>query len=245
MCDAPRTERGLGWQGWIDCPERPGSGSTAPWVDLTHTFSSDVPKSALFPAPSLTLTHHLPEDRLNVTRLETVVHVGTHVDAPRHFYMDGPAMDEVPLERLTGEGVVARIGKSPFGEITADDLDSISPVVEAGDILALCTGWAPLWGHEDWGRHPHLSMDAAEWLVDRKVKLLAVDTPTPDLAYDRRDADFDYPVHCALLKYGVLIAEQLANLETLAGTRVEFMFCPIPLAEGDGAPARVLARRLQ
>jgi arylformamidase len=36
--------------------------------------------------------------------METIVHMGTHVDAPRHFYADGPGMDEIPLERMMGEG---------------------------------------------------------------------------------------------------------------------------------------------
>jgi hypothetical protein len=36
--------------------------------------------------------------------METIVHMGTHVDAPKHFYDDGPGVDEIPLERMTGEG---------------------------------------------------------------------------------------------------------------------------------------------
>ena len=184
----------------------------------------------------------MPEKPLNVSRLETVVHVGTHVDAPRHFYADGPGMDGVPLDRLMGEGVVASIDKPLFGAIGVEDLEAVEPRIEAGDILAICTGWSARWGKPDWNRHPHLSVKAAKWCVAKKLKLVAVDTATPDLAYDRRDGDFGFPVHCELLKHGVLIAEQLANLEALAGTRVEFLFCPIPIADCDGAPARVLAR---
>ena len=153
-------------------------------------------------------------------------------------------MDGVPLDRLIGEGVVAFIKKPIFGAIETSDLEAVSPKIEEGDILAICTGWSSRWGQADWNRHPHLSLEAAQWLVDKKLKLLAVDTASPDLAHDRREADFNFPVHCALLKFGVLIAEQVANLETLAGSRVEFMFCPIPIYECDGAPARVLARRI-
>jgi kynurenine formamidase len=35
-----------------------------------------------------------------------VVHTGTHVDAPCHFFSDGPSMEQVPLERWNGPGVV-------------------------------------------------------------------------------------------------------------------------------------------
>jgi len=76
------------------------------------------------------------------------------------------------------------------------------------------------------------------------VKLVAVDTITPDLPLDLRPDDFTYPVHRALLKKGILIAEQIANLEAFGARRAEFMFCPIPIENSDGSPARVLARAL-
>ena len=47
-----------------------------------------------------------------------------------------------------------------------------------------------------------------------------------------------------MLRDGVLVSEQVANLGPLAGRRVEFMFCPLNIEDGDGAPARVLARPL-
>lgn len=244
MCDGSGEEPRKGWAGWSVVPKRPTGGPFADWCDLTHSFSEHVPRSALFPAPILSKFASMPEKPLDVSRLDTVVHVGTHVDAPSHFYADGPGMDEVPLDRLIGAGVVASLRLPEFGEIGAHDLASVTPAVEEGDILAIHTGWEKRWGTGSWNRHPCLTQEAADWLVSKKIRLLAVDTATPDLAFDRRDADFDFPIHRTLLKYGVLIAEQVANLESLAGSRVEFMFCPVPILDCDGAPARVLARRV-
>lgn len=184
----------------------------------------------------------MPERPLNVTHMETIVHMGTHVDAPRHFYVDGPGMDEIPLERMTGEGVVIRLEKAVNEAIDVDDLAAAKPGIEPGDIVAIDTGWSGRWGTPEWNRHPYLSLDAAQWLVDQKVKLVAVDTATPDLPHDLRPEDFQFPVHCMLLRDGVLISEQIANLQKLAGRRVEFLFCPLSIEGCDGAPARVLAR---
>ena len=184
----------------------------------------------------------MPEKPLNVTHMETIVHMGTHVDAPRHFYADGPGMDEIPLERMMGEGVVIRLDKSVNEEISVDDLTAAKPAIEHGDIVAIDTGWSARWGTPEWNQHPYLSLEAAQWLVDHKVKLVAVDTATPDLPFDLRPKDFSFPVHCLLLKDGVLISEQIANLHKLAGQRVEFLFCPLSIEGCDGAPARVLAR---
>jgi kynurenine formamidase len=171
-----------------------------------------------------------------------VVHIGTHVDAPRHFFLDGPAMEAIPLDRLMGPGVVVPVDKPAYGVIELADLERASPAIEPGDIVAIDTGWSNRWGTPDWDHHPYLSVDAARWLVDQRVKLLAVDTPTPDLPLDRRPPDFAWPVHHLLLGHGTLIAEQLTNLRPLAGGRLEFLFAPLPIAGSDGSPARVLAR---
>lgn len=72
----------------------------------------------------------------------------------------------------------------------------------------------------------------------------AVDVPTPDVAIDKRLAAFAWPVHRAWLGDGVLNVEQVTNLKSLTGRRAEFMFCPLDIADSDGAPARVPARAI-
>ena len=164
------------------------------------------------------------------------------MDAPRHFCVDGPGMDAVPLDRLMGEGVVIRLEMSAGEAIKAEHLASAVPAIQPGDIVAINMGWGSRWGTSDWARHPYLSLEATKWLIDKHVKLVAMDTINPDLPYDFRPDDFDFPVHCALLSRGILIAEQVANLEILNGRRAEFLFCALPIKDCDGAPARVLAR---
>ena len=90
-----------------------------------------------------------------------------------------------------------------------------------------------------------LSWPAAEWLVDKKIKLLAVDTPTPDIPIHKRPRGFDWPVHHTLLRDGVLISEQVANARSLAGRPAELLFLPLNIVGGDGAPARVLGRAIR
>jgi kynurenine formamidase len=242
MCDSPAKNGYRGWQGWLPLPGARLEASCGDWVDLTYPLSPDVPRVASFPAPVFTRIAEMPQRPLNVTRMDTVVHIGTHLDAPRHFFLDGPSMEEIPLDRVMGRGVVIRIEKPAYGVIDAGDLERASPHIEPGDIVAVDTGWGGRWGTREWDQQPCFSVEAARWLLDRRVKLLAVDTPTPDLPLDRRAPDFTWPVHRTLLGHGILIAEQLANLGSLSGKRVEFMFGPLPIAGSDGSPARVLAR---
>lgn len=244
MCDAPQ-EVGLGWQGWMDLPASGAVTPTGPWIDLSHPLSNTMPRVSFFPEPRFEQIMEMPEHPLNVTEMQMVVHIGTHVDSPRHFFRDGPAFEDVPIERLHGPGVVWRVDKGPNGVIEPADLEACTPPLQPGDILMLSAGWSGFVGSEKYDdQHPALSVAAAEWLVAHRVKLLAVDFPTPDLPVARRPEGFNWPVHHALLGSGVIVAEHLCNTAALEGSRAEFVFCALNIAKADGAPARVLARAI-
>jgi arylformamidase len=244
MCDSATSKPGTGWRGWLRLPAQRRCVPAGDWIDLTWPLSPTVPRIASFPPPRIERIAAIPDKPLNITELQMIVHIGTHVDSPRHFYSDGPAFQGVPLERLMGRGVVWRMEMPLHGTIEPGDLERMRPALEPGDILVIDTGAGGRAGTADYDRHASLSVAAAAWLVAQKVKLIAVDMPTPDIAIDRRGAGFDWPVHRTLLRDGVLIAEQVTNLGSLAGRRAEFMFCPLNITDGDGAPARVLARAI-
>jgi kynurenine formamidase len=227
-----------GWKGW----GAPAPAGTGPWVDLSHPLRADLPRIPFFPQPRFGRILSMPADRLNVTEIQMVCHFGTHVDAPCHFIPDGPAFDQIPLQRLCGPGVVWRIDPDPYALIEPDTLERLRPEPQSGDIVLFDSGWAQHLGTERYDQHPSFSAAAAQWLVARGVKLLAVDFATPDLAVNQRPADFDWPVHHVLLSHGVLIAEHLANLRSLAVGKVEVMFLALNIEGADGAPARVVAR---
>jgi kynurenine formamidase len=138
--------------------------------------------------------------------------------------------------------VVWRLDPDPDQVIGVSDLEKCRPGLRPGDILALDTGWAGRFGDESYDRHPSLSPEAAVWLAERQIKMLACDFATPDLVYHLRPAGFNWPVHRTLLSRGILICEHLRGHAPLAGRYVEFMFGALPIAGADGAPARVVAR---
>jgi kynurenine formamidase len=225
------------WQGW-----RTTSGHLSDWIELSHPLSTELARIPYFPPARFERIMRRPKDPVNLTEMQMVCHFGTHVDAPCHFIDDGPAFHEIPLDRLCGSGVVWSLESEPYGLIEPADLEGLRPELGADDILLLDTGCAEHVGTERYGQHPSLSPPCAEWLVERRVKLLGVDFATPDLATDRRLPGFDWPVHHILLSQGVLIAEHLTNLRRLAGRRVEVMCLALNIVGADGAPARVLAR---
>ncbi len=240
MCD-PVGEKAYGWRGWPAFPAPRGAG-TGPWRDLSYPITEALSRAAAFPQPRIRRIMAMPEDRLNLTEMHMVCHHGTHIDAPCHFIADGPALDDIPLDRLYGCGVVWHIDVGPFGVIEPKHLEAATPRVNPGDMVLLDTGWARHVNTETYEEHAALSPEAAEWLVGHGAKLVGIDASTPDLTSQRRPEDFDWPVHQILLSQGTLIAEHVTNLEALRGQRVEVMFPAINIAGSDGAPARVMAR---
>ncbi|HJQ83379.1 MAG TPA: cyclase family protein [Candidatus Binatia bacterium] len=233
------------WRGWpATARETASDAATGPWVELSHPLRSDLGRVPFFPAARFERIMRLPDDRMNVTEIQMVCHFGTHVDAPCHFIAGGPAFHEIPLDRLHGPGVVWRIPTPAFGEIDVAELAAARPAMRPGDIVLIDSGWAAHHGTPRYGDNPCLTTAAATWLVEHGAKLVGVDFATPDLAVPRRPPGFDWPVHHVLLANGVLIAEHLTNVGALAGHRIEAMFLALNVEGADGAPARVVARRV-
>ncbi|NIL77318.1 cyclase family protein [Rhodococcus sp. B10] len=240
MCDYTKPPI-TGWAGW-PCESTSAYTPVGPWLDATHVIDENIPRMVPFDAPVFSKFRTLEDDMINVSEISMVVHIGTHVDSPRHFYADGPAFEDVPLERLTGPGVVVQIDVEPGGVISAEHFENATPSIEPGDIVALDTGWAAHVGTDTYLQHPSIDLAGAQWLADREIKMLAVDFGSPDLPTYQRPTPFDWPVHRLLLKAGVLISEHLKPPTEVSGRRAEFIFAALNIRAYDGAPARVLVR---
>jgi kynurenine formamidase len=120
--------------------------------------------------------------------------VGTHLVGECAFNSAGRAIADVPLEELTGPGVVADISHlvSDYSVYTPEMIESVVDVKE-GDILIINTGYhrysfdqpdvksdVAQGGVESqefgfYVRHPGPSMDFYEWALEKKLKLIGVD----------------------------------------------------------------------
>jgi kynurenine formamidase len=178
-----------------------------------------------------------------VTRLRLGSHSGTHVDSPRHLLPGGPSLDELPPERFQGPGVVIEVMGEQGKPIEPQQLDwgSAQKADMGGAICVLRTGWSRHWGTPRYQRHPYLSAATAELLVRRGAGMVAIDALNPD---DTRGGAS--VVHRTLLAAGVLIAENLTNLDSLgpAGSWWWFSLLPLRLQQGDGSPVRAVAAPL-
>lgn len=207
--------------------------------DLTQPFYEGMSRMAFMTAPTV---RTLPGRRAHVQEIVALTHVGTHMDAPLHVVPNGKTIDEIPLDRVIGEGVVLNVAKRDVEAITRKDIENAYPPIQLGDIAFLYTGWGSKFGTPEYDPHPYLSEEAAEYLVAKKAKVVGLDALTPDLPGPLRPKEgFQGPIHRILLGNGVLIIENLANLEAVAGKRLRLFAAPLKLKGGDGGYVRVFA----
>jgi kynurenine formamidase len=108
----------------------------------------------------------------------------------------------------------------------------------------LYTGWDEKFDSPDYNLHPYLSVDAAEWMVKKGIKMFGIDCITVDLPTPLRPKGFDFPVHKTLLGNDVLIAENVANLGSIVGKRTRIMALPLRVKGSDAGHARIVAEVL-
>ncbi len=171
-------------------------------------------------------------------------HVGTHIDAPRHFQTDAASIDEVPLDRIVmREAIVLDLShKGPESIITADDLEKSGVKPESHQIPVIKTLWTERkWGTpEFWPQVICLDPSVSEWILQWQVPAVAMDcfpekppwraSPKPE----ERGAN-----HKRWLKAGVLMIQLLTNLSRI-GNRFTLVALPLRLKGMDGSPARVV-----
>ncbi len=212
-------------------------------VDLTYPLCSGMPTYADAPAVEVNALERAedPEIKgrrsLNVTRLSMMVHTGTHMDAPFHFFSSGWTIDHVPLDRCVGPALMVELGDLPVHqEISLRAVPGLKEKLRRVPKVILSTGWARYWGRPQYFTdHPCISGPSAEFLVECGVHLVGVDMPSVDHS--------PFPAHLALLGNGMVIVENLTNLREIGADEFELAVLPLSLAGRDGSPVRAIATR--
>lgn len=156
--------------------------------DLSQPLNQDAPFWPFYPPFEVKYFKRKAEHGVNAQYIQTSNHMGTHLDAPRHFVTDGKTIDQLPLEWLYGDGVIVDLSDA-VGELdvfTPEMIEERADVRE-GDILFIHTGWHR---HAQWGnepdeekyihRHPGPHFDIVEWLLEKKIHLWGVDMISTD-----------------------------------------------------------------
>ncbi len=213
-------------------------------VDLTYTLHEGMTSFPVHWHPVVEITQlgrHGLENR-ETRKILLGTHTGTHCDAPRHFVPGGATIEHVPLDVFIGPARVLDLSATPDkAAVGVEELRA-----KLGDArperVVLRFDWDRHWGtRKYYPDHPYLTDEAATWLADRGMKLLAMDTPMPDDPRNGSSSANDSPVHKILLGRGIILVEYLTRLSELKRPDIELIVLPLKIKDGDGSPVRCVA----
>lgn len=220
-------------------------------IDLTLQLEAGKQSWNIHPAITLLPYHQSSLDRwrnghlcpgFDTKLMICTDHIGTHMDAPSHFHPDGKSIAETPLDKMMGEALFLDVSKDkeenkPISVMHLEKaLKRCNMQIRENDILILKC-WKNKWGEgENFDSADALAGETAQWMLDKKIKLLGTDIPTvDDLSNPGKD------VHVMLLKNQIPIIENLVSLEKLQEGNFYFMGLPLKIKGATGSPIRALA----
>lgn len=213
-------------------------------IDLSFLIETGMPTcgTAWHQKVEIEQMGRLNEVGRNTSRILLGSHSGTHMDAPAHFIEDGKTIESLDLEVLCGPIQIIDFTGINRKIIKKEDFERVL----LNERILLKFGWNKMWKTLDYYKDfPYLDLEAAQYLIQQGVRLIAMDTPSPDTGSAIGAMD-DSPVHKLFLKNGIVIVEYLTNTEQLEiNKKYEIIALPLKLKGSDGSPARVIAREIQ
>src|SRR5712691_4445422 len=170
-------------------------------------------------------------DNITLSTLRATVHLGAHADGPSHYGKDAPSIDERALDYYLGPCQVIHVNAARGVRIAPAML---SAKVTAPRVL-FATGTFP--DPKNWNSDfAALSVELIDFLHDRGVITVGIDTPSVDLFESK-----DLPAHKALLRHNMSILEGLVLKDVPEG-QYELIALPLPLVGFDASPVRAVLR---
>lgn len=229
------------------------------FIDLTREINNETQVCPCDKVPVVENYATTEEEGVNVKFMKMGTHTSTHIDAPYHISKSGKTLNDFPVERFIGQGIVLDFSdKGDIYEITREDIMAHADELKKVDFAILNTGWAKYYGTWDFFRHPYLSGDAALALVELGIKIVGTDGSSADAAYGFSTAkrlenptfseileniereNIKNEAHAALLGNECLIVEYMCNFEQLPKEAATYSFLPLKLMEADGSPVRAI-----
>jgi arylformamidase len=222
-------------------------------IDLSQTVEPDIPVPVGFPSPKLDV--FLSQEKGDVANVEILtmsVHSGTHFDAPYHFFSELQRTDELPPDCLIGPGVVVDMtNKQGSVAIEANEFQeweaAKGETIQSGDIVLLHTNHSAHWrlGTDASGYWqngwPHMARSAVDYLASKPIRAIGVESFDPDWVDLDDLSSAEFPSHRTFLPQGILVIENLTNLDQIPGSRCQVIALPLKIKGASGSPVRVIA----
>ena len=206
-------------------------------VDLSHAITPGMPVWPGTPGPEISPIATIAADGFAEQSICLSSHTGTHLDAPAHMIEGGATLDSLEPGRFFGSAVIVDALAPAGGIIGIDLLEPCLEEVASADFVLFHTGWSRFWGQAGYDLgYPVLDDAAAGLLAGMPLRGVGIDCPSFD-----SPVSVDYPVHRRLLEAGILLIENLTNLQLLPVTGSLLAVFPLGIERADASPVRAVS----
>ena len=206
-------------------------------LDLTREIRTDTKVFPGSPLPKFITWTKMDIHNYHSEVIFMSTHTGTHMDAPSHFVTGVPSIDQIPVNRFISRSNLIKVAKASDELITASEIEASKVNILEGNSVVFSTSWENEVDNDYYFSHsPGLSEDAVEYLINKKVNAVCIDSPSID-----RGSDSNFPAHKLLLSKEILIVENLCNLSKINNQNFTLIMTPLKLSGASGSPIRAIA----
>jgi arylformamidase len=207
-------------------------------IDLSQSINSNIKLFPGSPNVSFLKWSKYTIDGYDSEAIFLSTHTGTHMDAPSHFIQEAESIDKLDVNRFVMEDVhLLKIFKPANQLISVEDIIASRIDIKKNDSIVFATGWEHNYNFDSYiYTNPGLSLEAANYLSNKKINAVAIDGPSIDSGIN-----LDFSVHKILLKNNIIIIENLCNLYRINKKSFKLIAIPLKLYQASGSPIRALA----
>jgi len=171
---------------------------------------------------------------VNLSAITMSPHVGAHADAPLHYADGAPAIGTLDLAPYLGPcRVIHAIGCGPLVQPT--HLAHAAADLPARVLVRTCAKAPTSWS----GAFSAYAPETIEWLAERGVKLVGIDSQSVDPASSK-----ELHSHHGLLRHDLRVLENLV-LDDVPEGDYELIALPLRLSLACASPVRAVLRELR
>ncbi len=217
-------------------------------IDLTHPLDWSVPTWNGGCGFHAEIKMDYPQG-LRVLSYKMHAGIGTHMDAPSHFFQEGKHIADISLQELFVPLVILDVSKEAHADFLIGPKELLAfekrhGKIPKGSAVIANTGWAKKWRDTAAYRNPDaqgrmhfpgFQGEGAEFLLERGIVGVGIDTLSPD------GTNQGFPVHEAILGNGKYILENLTQLEEVPPLGAYLIALPLKIREGTESAVRAVA----
>jgi arylformamidase len=204
------------------------------WIDISQPLREDIahwPGDTPF---SYEVVFRKSETgSVNIGKMVTSLHTGTHIDAPFHFLDNGTRVTDLDINIFIGPCLVIDVSQHELIDVEVlkkFEIKGSKRILLRTSVRRDLTVFPK--------KIPLLTLEAIDYLKSQDITLIGIDLPSVDQIDSK-----ELPIHHRIYKHGIYILENVL-LDHIKPGKYELSALPLPIEHADGSLVRAAVRPL-